>query len=103
MAVEPMKGVSAADADAANQAAQDRATEYWRRNIRLISILLTIWFTVSYVFGILLAGVLQNISIGSLPLGFWFGQQGSIMTFMVLILVYAVLMDRMDKEFDVDE
>ena len=77
--------------------------EYWRRNLRLMAILLTIWFTVSFVFGILLVEQLNRIVIGGFPLGFWFAQQGSIYTFVVLILVYAKRMDRLDVEYGVDE
>jgi putative solute:sodium symporter small subunit len=77
--------------------------EYWRRNLRLMVVLLSIWFLVSYVFGILLVEVLNRIVIGGFPLGFWFAQQGSIYTFVLLILVYAMRMDRLDREYGVDE
>ncbi|MPZ74468.1 MAG: DUF4212 domain-containing protein [Nitriliruptorales bacterium] len=77
--------------------------EYWRRNLRLMVLLLSIWFLVSYVLGILLVEPLNNIVIGGFPLGFWFAQQGSIYVFVLLILVYAVRMDRLDQEFGVDE
>jgi putative solute:sodium symporter small subunit len=77
--------------------------EYWRRNVRLMVVLLSIWFVVSYVFGILLVEVLNQIVIGGFPLGFWFAQQGSIYTFVLLILVYAMRMDRLDREYGVDE
>ena len=76
---------------------------YWKANVRLITILLSIWALVSYVCGILLAPVLNNIALGSLPLGFWFAQQGSMVTFVILIFVYCKLMDGIDKEFDVHE
>lgn len=77
--------------------------EYWKRNLRLMAILLAIWFTVSFVFGILLVEQLNEIVIGGFPLGFWFAQQGSIYVFVVLILVYAKRMDRLDVEYGVDE
>jgi putative solute:sodium symporter small subunit len=77
--------------------------EYWRRNLRLMAILLVIWFTVSFVFGILLVERLNEIVIAGFPLGFWFAQQGSIYVFVVLILVYAKRMDRLDIEYGVDE
>jgi putative solute:sodium symporter small subunit len=77
--------------------------EYWRRNLRLMAILLVIWFTVSFGFGILLVEQLNRIEIAGFPLGFWFAQQGSIYVFVVLILVYAKRMDRLDIEFGVDE
>lgn len=77
--------------------------QYWRRNLRLMVILLAIWFVVSFVFGILLIEPLNNIEIIGFPLGFWFAQQGSIYTFVILILVYAKMMDRLDDEFGVSE
>ena len=77
--------------------------EYWRRNLRLMVILLSIWFIVSFGCGILLVEQLNKIVINGFPLGFWFAQQGSIYTFVALILVYAVLMDRLDDRFGVSE
>lgn len=77
--------------------------EYWRRNVRLMAILLTIWFVVSFGFGILLVEQLNQIVINGFPLGFWFAQQGSIYTFVILILVYAVMMDRIDDRYGVSE
>ena len=82
-----------------------RHKEYWRRNVRYLGILLAIWFTVSYVFGILLAEPLNAIRIPGtgFPLGFWFAQQGSIYVFVILIFVYVRLMNALDREFEVDE
>lgn len=76
---------------------------YWKRNLRLLLILLSIWFIVSYGCGILFADSLNAYKIGGFPLGFWFAQQGAIYVFVVLIFVYVYLMNRLDKEFDVDE
>ena len=81
----------------------NKAEQYWRANIRLVVILLTIWFVVSYLFGILLVDQLNLIKIGGVGLGFWFAQQGSIYTFLVLIFIYAKLMGNLDKKFDVHE
>ena len=82
-----------------------RHHEYWRRNIRYLGILLAVWFTVSYGFGILLAPWLDAVRLPGtgFPLGFWFAQQGSIYVFVVLIFVYVRLMNALDLEFDVDE
>lgn len=79
--------------------------QYWRRNLRYLAILLTIWFAVSYGAGILFAESLNALRIPGtgFPLGFWFAQQGSIYVFVVLIFVYVALMNRLDREFDVDE
>jgi len=76
---------------------------YWKRNISLVAVLLVIWFVVSYLFGIILVGPLNAISIGGYKLGFWFAQQGSMYTFVVLIFVYAWRMNQLDREYDVHE
>ena len=77
--------------------------EYWRRNLRILLALLAIWFFVSYGCGILFAGALNEFRIGGFPLGFWFAQQGAIYVFVILIFIYVRLMNRLDKEFEVDE
>ena len=78
-------------------------TGYWRSNLLLIGILLAIWATVSYGCGIFLIDWLNQFHIGKLPLGFWFAQQGSIYVFVVLIFVYAIVMDRLDRKYGVEE
>lgn len=82
---------------------KQKQKEYWRRNLIYVSSLLIIWFLVSYVFGILLVEELNQIQMGGFKLGFWFAQQGSIYTFVVLIFTYVWLMNRLDKKFDVHE
>ena len=77
----------------------DKST-YWKTNLRYVVILLSIWFTVSYGFGILLVDVLDQIKIFGFKLGFWFAQQGSIFTFVILIFVYVWLMNRLDKKYN---
>ncbi|HLS74803.1 MAG TPA: DUF4212 domain-containing protein [Actinomycetaceae bacterium] len=81
----------------------DWRRRYWKKNLRLMIVLLAIWFTVSFGFGILLIEPLNNIVIAGFPLGLWFAQQGSIITFLLIILVYALRMDRIDDEFGVAE
>jgi len=76
---------------------------YWRMNITYVIILLCIWFLVSYVCGILLADALSTVYIGGFKLGFWFANQGSEVTFVILIFVYVKLMNGLDKRFDVEE
>ena len=77
--------------------------KYWRENLKYVAILLTIWFLVSYGFGILLVDELNTIRMGGFKLGFWFAQQGSIYVFVVLIFVYVRLMNKLDKKYDVNE
>ncbi len=73
--------------------------DYWRTNLRYVAILLGIWGLVSFGFGILLVEPLNRIRIGGFQLGFWFAQQGAIYTFLVLIIVYVVLMNRLDRRY----
>ncbi len=80
-----------------------KSTSYWKTNLKYLSLLLLIWFTVSFLFGIILADALNQFSIAGFPLGFWFAHQGSIYTFVVLIFIYVYLMNRLDKKFEVDE
>ena len=77
--------------------------KYWRKNLSYLGVLLTIWFIVSYGFGILLAPTLNEIKLGGFKLGFWFAQQGSIYSFVILIFIYVFLMNRLDKQFGVSE
>lgn len=77
--------------------------EYWRKNRLLIAILLAIWALVSYVFAIFMAESLYDARIGQLPASFWWAQQGSIFVFVVLIFVYAIVMDRLDRKYDVHD
>ncbi|CAM3492597.1 DUF4212 domain-containing protein [Pontibacter korlensis] len=77
--------------------------EYWRRNLRILLTLLGLWFAVSYLFGILLVDELNQFMLGGFKLGFWFAQQGSIYFFVLIIFIYVWLMNKLDREFDVDE
>ena len=79
------------------------SSRYWRSNLRYVGRLLAVWFLVSYGFGILLVEPLNQIRIGGFQLGFWFAQQGSIYVFVILIYVYVRLMNRLDREHNVDE
>lgn len=76
---------------------------YWKKNLKYLGVLLSIWFIVSYGFGILLAPTLNEIQVGGFKLGFWFAQQGSIYTFVILIFVYVYLMNKLDQQFNVRE
>ncbi len=77
--------------------------KYWRTNLKYLSILLAVWFIVSYGFGILLVDELNTIKIGGFKLGFWFAQQGSIYVFVVIILIYIKLMNKLDDKYEVNE
>ena len=78
---------------------------YWQANVRILLLLLLIWFVVSFGCGIIFVDQLNRITLpgSGFKLGFWFAQQGSIYTFVVLIFVYVFLMARLDRRFGVDE
>lgn len=82
---------------------KNKYRDYWRKNLQYLGVLLSIWFIVSFGFGILLVDQLDTVRIGGFGLGFWFAQQGSIYVFVVLIFVYVWLMNRLDRRFGVDE
>ncbi|MBT4060904.1 MAG: DUF4212 domain-containing protein [Lentimicrobiaceae bacterium] len=71
---------------------------YWKKNIQYISILLLLWFIVSFGCGILFVEQLNLIQIGGFKLGFWFAQQGSIYGFLIIIFTYIYLMNRLDNK-----
>jgi len=76
---------------------------YWKANLRIIFLCLSIWFVVSFGFGIILVEPLNAISLGGYKLGFWFAQQGSLYIFIALIFYYAKRMAKLDREYDVHE
>ncbi len=76
---------------------------YWRANIKLVFIYLAVWFLVSFGFGILLVEQLNTIKIAGFKLGFWFAQQGSIYTFLILIFYYVQQMNKLDKKYNVND
>ena len=76
-----------------------KSKDYWRKNLKYLIILLSIWFTVSFGFGVILVDQLNTFQFFGFKLGFWFAQQGSIYVFVVLIFVYIYLMNRLDKNF----
>lgn len=79
------------------------AKAYWSATLRLLTGILIVWALVSYGAGIIFAPALNSIHLGGYPLGFWFGQQGSIYIFIVLIFFYAKKMGEIDRRFDVHE
>jgi len=81
----------------------DQGAAYWSATLRLIGLILAVWFIVSFGAGILFADALNSIKLGGYPLGFWFAQQGSIYVFVALIFVYAKKMGDIDRKFDVHE
>lgn len=83
--------------------ASENLKKYWKTNLKYLGILLSIWFVVSYLFGIILVDELNGIKIKGFKLGFWFAQQGSIYFFVLIILIYIRLMNKLDKKYGVNE
>lgn len=79
------------------------ADAYWKANIRIITICLIVWAICSYGCAIILRPLLAGIRIGGQDLGFWFGQQGSILCFIGIIFFYSWRMNKLDEQFGVDE
>lgn len=82
---------------------QPNASGYWRANVRLILFCLFFWALCSFGFAILLRPLLSGIQFGGTDLGFWFAQQGSIISFIIIIFFYAFRMNKLDKEYGLDE
>lgn len=83
--------------------ARQQNEAYWRANLKLGALLLSIWFIVSFGFGILLVEPLNQIPFFGFKLGFWWAQQGAIYVFIILIFVYARAMKRLDRKYDVHD
>jgi len=82
--------------------APNRHDGYWRSNLRLVAILLSIWFAVPFGLGIVFVEDLNEVHLAGFPLGFWFAQQGSIYVFFLLVLIYAIWMRRIDRDHGVE-
>lgn len=92
-------------AEASDPAKESRAADprsYWRSNLRLMAALLLVWFAVPFGLGIFFVEPLNQFHLAGFPLGFWFAQQGSIYLFIVLVLIYALRMRRLDREHGVE-
>lgn len=107
LATRPPTSAEDREADAEKRAhdMHEKNAEYWRSNVRIIGVLLSIWFLVSYGAGIIFVEQLNQVNLPGtgFPLGFWFAQQGAIYVFVALIVVYAVWMNRIDHRFGVAE
>ena len=74
---------------------------YWQRNLRITSILLFIWFVVTFVVGYLARDL--NFTFFGWPFSFWVGSQGALVVYVVIIWYYARTMNRLDQEHGVAE
>lgn len=82
-----------------------RMQQYWRTNLTIMGVLMSIWALVSYGAAILFVDQLNAFTLPgtAFPLGFWFAQQGSIYAFVLIIAAYVVLMNRLDKQYGLDD
>jgi len=81
----------------------EAAQAYWKENISLILKMLVIWFAVSFGCGIIFIDELNSIEFGGFKLGFWFAQQGAIYVFVVMVFVYAKMMESIEEKYDIHE
>ena len=79
---------------------KERRKAYWRANLRILAILMSIWFVVSFGCGILFVEPLNQFKLGGFKFGFWMAQQGSIYVFVALIFVYVRQMNKLDRKFN---
>ena len=77
--------------------------EYWRYNVRLTTILLVIWFVVTYIISGLMASWLNQFTVLGFPLGYYMAAQGSLAIFVIEIAVYAKLMNAKDEQYGIQE
>lgn len=82
---------------------RDQQVRYWKENLAYIVVLLAVWFSCSFLAGIVFADRLDAIDLGGFPLGFWFANQGSIVIFVLEIVAYVALMNRLDRKYGVYE
>ncbi|MDA7517938.1 DUF4212 domain-containing protein [bacterium] len=87
------------------QGKSDAEDRYWKANLRWLVVILGTWFFVSFGCGILFRDWLDEnfFRVGTAPFGFWMAQQGSIISFVLLLIAYAKIMNGLDAKFKVDE
>ncbi|WP_185233913.1 DUF4212 domain-containing protein [Teredinibacter franksiae] len=81
----------------------EKMKAYWRANLKLMAILLVIWFAISYLAGIVFVDALNAVRIGGYKLGFWFAQQGSMYGFVAIVFFYSHRMAKLDREYGVND
>lgn len=79
-----------------------RQDDYWRRNLWLTASLLLLWFVVTFVAGFY-ARELNAWHFMGFPLGFYMGAQGSLLVYLLIVVVYARTMNRLDRDYGVDD
>ncbi|MDG2169017.1 MAG: DUF4212 domain-containing protein [Opitutales bacterium] len=90
-------------ADSSDPNSGNSHAAYWRANIKVLLILVGVWFFASFGMGIIAVDFLDEFAFMGFPFGFWMAQQGSIVVFLIIIAIYAIVMNRMDKRHGVEE
>lgn len=76
--------------------------KYWKTNLKYLMVLLSIWFILGLLFPILIVDFLNHYKMAGFPVGFWFGMQGTEVSFVILIFIYVHLMNKLDKKYHVN-
>jgi putative solute:sodium symporter small subunit len=82
---------------------EQQKQEYWQYNVRLTTVLLVIWFVVTYIISGVMAGWLNQFTVLGFPMGYYMAAQGSLAIFVIEIAVYAKLMNAKDEEYGIRE
>ena len=91
------------DAPAGDDAVKAEHKAYWRANIRLVSVLMVVWFVISCVCGIYFVKELNTFEYAGFKLGLWIAQQGPIIVFILLLPIYCIAMGKIDKRYHVED
>lgn len=83
--------------------ADSSAQKYWKANLKLIGLCLSLWAFFSFGCAILFRGILSSIQFGGTDISFWFAQQGSIISFIAIIFFYSWKMNALDKKHGLEE
>ena len=83
-------------------------SNYWKSNLKLIGFCLLVWFSVSFLAGVVFVEFFNRWQLGGYPLGFWIAQQGAMFAFVALIFFYNSRVSKLDKKYrsersDVDQ
>ncbi|WP_144631150.1 DUF4212 domain-containing protein [Bordetella genomosp. 13] len=77
------------------------ASRYWRRNVRLILLLLAVWIALTAT-PALFTGYLSFEFI-SWPFPFWLAAYGAPLAYLLIVAVYGALMNRADARAEEEQ
>ena len=80
----------------------EKHNEYWHKNLVITAGLLVVWFIATFVEA-WFARELNSVTFLGFPLGFYMSAQGSLIIYVAIIGIYALLMRKLDLEYNVDE